>query len=94
MALIQKIDRSFCFFLNFLKYIIYGVDFHLIFFFYVFHDIGFDMNTMNFFLDAIFIDSKGSQLLKVHTKQRIAQIRKTFHNFLKVHFEQLGLQIS
>ena len=90
----RKFLSSFGFVLDFLDDVIDCVDFHFVLFFDVFHDIGLNVNTVDFLLDSILIDSEGSQLIEVETEQRVSEVGKAFHDFFKVHFKQLSLKIS
>ena len=67
--MVKTFLKSFGFFLDFLDDIIDGIDFHFILLFDVFHDIGLNMNTVDLFLDLVFVDSKGSQFIEVETEQ-------------------------
>lgn len=89
----KKLLKSFGLVLDFLDNVINGVDFHFVLFFDVFHDIGLNVNAVDFLLDSILINSEGSQLIKVETEQRVSKVGKAFHDFFKVHFEQLSLKI-
>ncbi len=77
---------SFWFVLQFFEHVVYSVNFHLVLFFDVFHDIGLDVDAVYFFLDPVFVDTERPQFVQVHGKERVSKVRKALHDLLKVHF--------
>lgn len=87
--MIQKLIKkkwSFWFVLEFFEHVIYRVDFHLVLFFDVFHDVRLNVNAVDFFLNPVFVDTERSQFVQIHGKEGVSKVRKALHDLLKVHF--------